>query len=440
MGCGVNGRGDGKQEAPPVELEPIRVEAVEPNPILRGDVRVPNYFKDFWQPILGHKVAATYEMILRFAYGESETCTVSLHRLAASLGMDRNQLKGRDRRDGRQGRNGGYRERGTIDALCDAGLLEVHSQGRPGRQSYLFRIVKSPPPLTDEQVGRLPAVLQRAHRELIERCRRDLEKRRQMQPLLPPRNPSQPDDAGIQHQVTLAPRGDDAVTHRRMTASSQTIQTDFLALPPHTNNHAKVPLPEEVVVVVRDSLFEEIKPSSLLQLVSQYGAERVALAIDALTWQYRRSGRRIKHPLSLLQKTLRADIQIPDDYIPHRDRVQRDQETRDAAEAQRIVEEAERQQAIERRRRAEAIFQELSPEKQEELRQRAMERIPAGFHGVRILADHALYQLVTEEGMGVSNERQATVLGDSLSDGLQRGDDSSQLDGGGNGNGGGTEV
>lgn len=404
MGCGVNGRGDGKRETPPVELEPIKVEAVEPNPIFRGDVRVPNYFKDFWQPILGHKAAATYEMILRFAYGESETCTVSLHRLAASLGMDRNQLKGRDRRDGRQNRNGGYRERGAIEALCDAGLLEVQSQGRSGRQSYLFRIVKSPPPLTDEQVGKLPAILQRAHRELIERCRRDLEKRRQMQPLFAPRNPSQPDDAGIQHRVTPSPRGDDIVTQHQMTASPQTIQTDLLALPPHTNNHAKAPLPEVVVVVVRDSLFEGIKPSALLQLVTQYGAEKVALAIDALTWQYRRSGRRIKHPLSLLTKTLRADIQIPDDYIPYGERVRREQETRDAAGAERSLEEAERRDAIERRRRAEAIFLELPPEKQEELRQRAMERVPAGFHGIRILADHALYQLVIEERMGASNE------------------------------------
>lgn len=75
MGCRISGRDDEKQEAPPAGLDAIEVEAVEPNPILRGDVRIPNYFKDFWQPLLGHKAAATYEMILRFAYGDSETCT-----------------------------------------------------------------------------------------------------------------------------------------------------------------------------------------------------------------------------------------------------------------------------------------------------------------------------------------------------------------------------
>lgn len=399
MGCRISGRDDEKQEAPPAGLDAIEVEAVEPNPILRGDVRIPNYFKDFWQPLLGHKAAATYEMILRFAYGDSETCTVSLHRLAASLGMDRNELKGRERRDGRTGRSSGYRERGTIEILCDAGLIEIQRHGQPGKQSYLFRIVKNPPLLTDQQISVLPCILQRLHKELIERCWRDLEKRRRMQRRSISRTTPRPDDSVTQDRMTPLSRVGDAATQQWMTASPRTIHTDHLALPPHTNGQSEASLPEAVVVVTRDSPFDGIKPDALLQLVTQYGTEKVALAIDALTWQYRGGSRRIARPLSLLGKTLRAGLNVPDDYVPYAERVQREEQSRTVSEASHALDESERREAIERRRRAEAILQGLPQEEQEAYRRRAMERVPAVFHGIRVLADQALYQLVIEERM-----------------------------------------
>lgn len=398
MGCPINRHDDGKQRTSPVDLDSIEVEAVEPNPTLRGDVRIPNYFKDFWQPILGHKAAATYEMILRFAYGDSETCTVSLHRLAASLGMDRNELKGRERRDGRAGRSS-YRERGTIEILCDAGLIEIQRQGQSGKQSYLFRVVKNPPLLTDQQISALPCILQRLHKELIERCWRDLEKRRRMQRRSISRTTPRLDDSVTQDRMTPLSRVGDAATQQWMTASPRTIQTDSLALPPHTNGQSEASLPEAVVVVTRDSPFDGIKPDALLQLVTQYGAEKVALAIDALTWQYRGGNRRIARPLSLLTKTLRAGLNVPDDYVPYAERVQREEQSRRVAEASHALDESERREAIERRRRAEAILQGLPQEEQEAYRRRAMERVPATFQGIRVLADHALYQLVIEERM-----------------------------------------
>jgi hypothetical protein len=212
------------------------------------------------------------------------------------------------------------------------------------------------------------------------------------------------DDSVIQNRMTPLSRVGDAATRQWMTASPQTIHTDFLALPPHTNGQTEAAPPEAVVVVTRDSPFEGIEPDALLHLVTQYGAEKVALAIDALTWQYRGGNRRIARPLSLLRKTLRTGLNLPDDYVPYGERVQCEEQTRRVAEESHARDETERREAKERRRRAEAIFRELSPEKQEELRRRAMERVPAGFHAIRALADHALYQLVREEGVGVSNE------------------------------------
>ncbi|MBZ0159134.1 hypothetical protein [Candidatus Methylomirabilis sp.] len=409
MGYRINGRDDERQEAPPAGLDAIEVEAVEPNPILRGDVRIPNYFKDYWQPILGHKAAATYEMILRFAYGDSETCTVSLHRLAASLGMDRNELKGRERRDVRAGRASGYHERGTIEILCDAGLIEIQRQGQIGKQSYLFRVVKNPPPLTDQQVSALPCILQRAHKDLIDRCRRDLEKRRRMQRRPMSGTAPRPDDSATQDRMTPSSRVGDGATQQWMTASPQTIHTNLLALPPHTEGQSEAPLPERLVVVLRDSPFEVIKPDALLQLLTQYGAEKVTLAIDVLTGQYRGGNRRIAHPLPLLRKTLRAGLDMPEDYVPYEERIQRDEQTRRVAEESQALDEIERRDAIERRRLAEGILRGLPQEEQEAYRRRAIERVPAAFHGIKVLTDHALYQLVIEERMEVGNEQQAVV-------------------------------
>jgi hypothetical protein len=162
-------------------------------------------------------------------------------------------------------------------------------------------------------------------------------------------------------------------------------------------------------VVLRDSPFEVIKPDALLQLLTQYGAEKVALAIDVLTGQYRGGNRRIAHPLPLLRKTLRAGLDMPDDYVPYGERIQRDEQTRRVAEESQALDEIERRDAIERRRLAEGILRGLPQEEQEAYRRRAIERVPTAFHGIKVLTDHALYQLVIEERMEVGNEQQAVV-------------------------------
>ena len=110
--------------------EPIHIQVIEPNPVLRGEVRLPNYFVDFWQPLLGYKAAATYAAILRFAYGGSDECAPSLSRLAASLGMTRKELKGRVRRIKQaDGSIQEYREAGMLDVLVQHDLLTVMTTG-----------------------------------------------------------------------------------------------------------------------------------------------------------------------------------------------------------------------------------------------------------------------------------------------------------------------
>ena len=419
----------------------IEIQAIEPNAILRGDVRIPNYFKDFWQPILGHKAAATYEMILRFAYGERETCTVSLYRLAASLGMTRSELKGRERRaGGHPGVSRDYRQRGTLDALCGAGLLQVQIRGQPGRQSYLFKILRTPPLLTPAQVRTLPGILQRAHHELMERCRRDLEKRQQMQaspagvsnssdgpsasrsgamdgkeegnmdrvPMAPTRQ-ALPGANGIQNQVPLAPGVGATGIQIRVPMAPRRRHTDFIQPRQRQGNGTSrdaaggEAIPQEVVVVVKGSIFKEVPEASLARLVAEHGAEKVALYADVLDWQYRLGGRAVKRPFSLLARALRANaLDVPADYVPFGERARRAREAEaHAMLREQAVEDSEREGAA-RRQVAEEAFAAMSEAERDAWWQQAVEHVPQILRGHRRVVENMMFHMIAERKAGAA--------------------------------------
>jgi len=132
-----------------------------------GYAVAPNYFLDFWQPLLGVRAAALYLLLRRFAYGQREECWPSLSRLAASLGMERRALVGRSR----QRAGSVTQEVGLLSTLERAGLVQVAVSGQGHGRRYRCRVRKRIPLLTPAQVTELPELLQEAHSRLLARRR-----------------------------------------------------------------------------------------------------------------------------------------------------------------------------------------------------------------------------------------------------------------------------
>ena len=264
---------------------------------------------------------------------------------------------------------------------------------------YHFKIRRTPPVLTAEQVHRLPPLLQAAHRKLLQACRKD---RSLGEPgkweFSPPGKGGDSvttakicsGDSGPRGVGTVAPPGGDNVPRSVGTVAPRSRHTRHLQL--------QQQLPLEVVVVLQDSVFEEIQDRHLVPLIERYGVEKVARYLDILSWEYRQNGRTVRNPRLLLTRALQAeDFEIPEDYVPYEERLQREQEAKAAAEAKRRREEAEREAEVERRWQAEALFHQLSSEEQEAYRQRALAQIPPAFHGYRTVVESLLYQLVAQE-------------------------------------------
>ena len=126
----------------------FEVEELEFDPTRRGYTQVPNYFAYYWTPVLGAKVALTYERICSFAHGKKDTCYPSISLLADILAMDRHSLTGRMRRDSRPGHRQEYYQPGFLKQLVEAGLLRMERRPHPGgRNHYKFTVVKYPPRL-----------------------------------------------------------------------------------------------------------------------------------------------------------------------------------------------------------------------------------------------------------------------------------------------------
>ena len=152
----------------------IHIEALEPDPTRRGYTQIPNYFKYYWTPLIGHKAASVYEMILSFSHGDKDACHPSLNRLCAHLKMDHRELIGRWRKVKQSGETKEYRERGMLEVLQEYELLFIETYGgSPYTRSYTFKVLKNPPLLTTEHLSGLPKLLRESHRRLVERCEVD---------------------------------------------------------------------------------------------------------------------------------------------------------------------------------------------------------------------------------------------------------------------------
>jgi hypothetical protein len=149
-----------------------------------GFLQTPKYDWHFWQPLLGCVAFATYQL---FRCEEQQNSgwggwfIMSVKRIACTLGVHRQQITGaeRKRRDG----SGKYWQSGAFDALQEAGIARIETQGSGRNLSYLISVLHSLPLLTPTQVETLDPILQEQHAKWLRRA--DLEQKEWIQLKLP---------------------------------------------------------------------------------------------------------------------------------------------------------------------------------------------------------------------------------------------------------------
>lgn len=335
----------------------FEVEEVEFDPTRRGYTKVPNYFAYYWTPLLGPKVALTFERLRSFAHGDKEECHPSVGLLADVLGIDRHDLTGRMRRDRREGRQCEYYQKGIFQILAEHGLLRIDIEDGPNGRHYRFKTLKYPPLLTSKQLAQLPLRLQRKHQALLERCQKEREEFFRT----PVSYQHQGGDGATGGAVTAPQRGDDGATGDLNTTK---LTEQIKQLSPSTSfEEEKV---REFYQQIGQSKVSRQKVKAGVKILSDLKHQGFSLTdiFWSMTWIVTHQdlfGGKV-HSLALLPQVISQALQ------------ERGTEKRREAKSQQQTQEEQRIKAEqERRHELERLYHSLSPTEQVSLRAVAVE-------------------------------------------------------------------
>lgn len=400
-----------EQEEP--KLSPsasFTVEFIECDPTRRGYTPIPNYFKHFWTPLIGQKVASVYEMICSFAHGDKEDCHPTVGLLAACLKVDKHDLIGRERRDSRPGRTASYRQTGIFTILERVGLLQIVTEPGRWKKCYTFRVVKFPPLLTDDQLAQLPPMLQKRHYRLLARCQKEqakfqqtAERRRQQQAereARATRTAEKPvGDAATQHSVTPPPTLGDAATPDLNTQG--TIQLNTLSFSTATEAEQV----REFYKHIGQERVSQQKINAGVQTVATLKRQGFSFVeiVFAMTWitsHLDLFGGKV-HSLALLPQVIGQAMQEKEAV-----------EKREAKKQRIVTEDQQQDSEIQRRQDLERLYESLSPNEQAALREVAID----GLLEKGIKKNFLLESLVKSEICRLLGERQQQDNGDAASE------------------------
>lgn len=335
----------------------FEVEEVEFDPTRRGYTKVPNYFAYYWTPLLGPKVALTFERLRSFAHGDKEECHPSVGLLADVLGIDRHDLTGRVRRDRREGRQSEYYQKGIFQILAEHGLLRVDIEDGPNGRHYKFKTLKYPPSLTTEQLAQLPPRLQRKHQALLDRCQKEREEF-----FKPPASyPHKGSDGATEGAVTAPDGGCDGATGD-LNTTELTAQKEHLSSP-SSSEEVKV---REFYQHIGQPKVSRQKVKAGVQILADLKSQGFSLVdiVWAMTWIVSHQdlfGGKV-HSLALLPQVISQALQERE-----AEKQQKAKKQSQAQGDQRLKAEQARRQELDR------LYQSLSPNEQAALREVAVD-------------------------------------------------------------------
>ncbi len=163
----------------------VEVKGYITDPKFVGYQILTNYESTYWRALVGAGAWTLFEVLRSFCHQRDNTCYPSINLLMAILGIKQRWVLtgGTTKVKGKE-----YHYPGLIEELQQHKLVIAEVTGEGPMMRYVFHVHLTPGILTIEQITQLPAVLQRKHVELMERCQQrqnDLEAKRR-----PPKVPS----------------------------------------------------------------------------------------------------------------------------------------------------------------------------------------------------------------------------------------------------------
>ncbi len=124
-------------------------------PARNGDITsIDNYFLDFWGNIMGAEATVSYIHLLRYCYGMKDVCFPDLQTIADKMGKTAKTVSG------------------YLDTLENHGFIFRFWAQDPNNDNkdvgIFYKVRRTIPLLSHEQITMLPASLRRSHDELIE--------------------------------------------------------------------------------------------------------------------------------------------------------------------------------------------------------------------------------------------------------------------------------
>jgi hypothetical protein len=281
----------------------ISVHGFVTDPKLVGFQVLTNYESMYWRALVGNDAWSLYEVLRSFCHEGNRTCHPSIRLLAATLGLkEKRVLTGWTKTlNGKV-----YYYPGLIEILQQHSLVIAEVQGEPPKTHYIYHVHLTPGLLTDTQLEKLPAVLQKKHAELLMRCQKEQEvlaaKRR------PPKVPK--GGGNLPPRDGNLPRGGGNLPPEQHPLNT-THRTPLSTREDHNNNSSDSHAPPDVVVALTG---QGISEKVAKRLASHYSKERIEEKLAYLTFLLQETSEKVQNPRGWLRRAIEEDYGPPDGY------------------------------------------------------------------------------------------------------------------------------
>ncbi len=333
---------------------PFEIRGYVTDPKRVGYQVLTNYEGIYWRALVGNEAWSLYEVLRGFCHQGNNSCHPSIQLLTTILGLkEKRVLTGWAKTVAGKV----YRYPGLIEILQEHGLLVAEVLGDQTQTRYLFHVNLTPDLLTAEQVARLPALLQKKHAELVERCQQEeaalAAKRRPAKFQISNENRSDaaPLGGGNLPGAAVIYHGRGGKLPPEQYPSNNTQLTTPARAEIKNNNSGAAPTPQPVVVALTS---QGIAENVARRLATRHSPERVAEKIEYLAFLMATQPAQVKNPRGWLRRAIEENYGRPDGFLSP---AERQQQTADAerqaqaiAAASQASQDREAQQAAQQQR------------------------------------------------------------------------------------------
>jgi len=341
---------------------PIRVKGLFTDPIRSGFQILHNYESTYWRALVGNDAWSLYEVLRSFCHTSKQedpkeaSCWPSINLLASILGLkERRVITGYAKTV--KGKR--YVYEGLIEVLQKYDLIIAREVGEGSEMRYEFDVILTPKQLSPEQIETLPFILRTKHEELLERCKKNLEKLQANR--RPPRVSENGDNSGKEkgsgddeNRGSVNYRGG-AVNYRggfgNLPTEQQQENNTQLTLATGTvndhNNNSSENLTQSKTDVVVALTKLGITQSVATRLSGRYSRKRIFEKIEYRDWLVEKAPDKIKKPGGWLRRAIEDNYAAPDGFVTKEDLERKEAEKVQAA---KLADEQTQKNALERER------------------------------------------------------------------------------------------